>query len=160
MFDLVKIGFLLGLSANVSVGFAQTPPPPARSARPTPPTRDPHTAGYVEAKELPDGTVPPANVDGNFITGPTHTPAPEMTVQPNVPHGTVVTFSMESADSKMYPGIAREPNTFGTVDPSEPAKLNVTTSHAAPYTRRVAVYVPKQYVARQGCSFYCGCRWT
>ncbi len=41
--------------------------------RPGPPTRDPHTPGYVTAKELPDGTNPPANADGNFILGPTHT---------------------------------------------------------------------------------------
>ena len=44
----------------------------AQGARPTPPTRDPHTPGYVAAKELPDGAVPPADVDGNFIIGPTH----------------------------------------------------------------------------------------
>jgi iron(III)-enterobactin esterase len=47
----------------------------------------------------------------------------------------------------MYPGIARDAGTFGTPDPADPAKLVVTTSHPAPYTRRVAVYVPKQYVA-------------
>jgi enterochelin esterase-like enzyme len=52
---------------------------------------------------------------------------------------------MESTDSKIYPGIAREPNTFGTAEPTDPAKLVVTTSHPAPYTRHVAVYVPKQY---------------
>ena len=53
---------------------------------------------------------------------------------------------MSSADSKIYPGIARDPGTFGTPDPNDPAKLIVTTSHPASYTRRVAVYVPKQYV--------------
>lgn len=53
---------------------------------------------------------------------------------------------MNSADSKFYPGIARDPGTFGTPDPTNPAKLIVTTSHPAPYTRRVTVYVPKQYV--------------
>jgi enterochelin esterase-like enzyme len=31
-------------------------------------------------------------------------------------------------------------------DPADPAKPIVTTSHPAPYTRRVSVYVPKQYV--------------
>jgi enterochelin esterase-like enzyme len=53
---------------------------------------------------------------------------------------------MNSADSRIYPGIARETGTFGTPDPNDPAKLVVTTSHPAPYSRRVAVYVPKQYV--------------
>jgi enterochelin esterase-like enzyme len=118
----------------------------AAPARPTPPTRDPHTPGYVTAEELPDGAIPPANADGNFIIGPTHTRASEMTVQTNVPQGTVYEFTMSSVDSKIYPGIAREPKTFGTVDPADPAKLVVTTSHPAPYPRRVSVYVPKQYV--------------
>jgi enterochelin esterase-like enzyme len=53
---------------------------------------------------------------------------------------------MQSTDSKIYPGIAREQGTFGTVDPNDPAKLVVTTSHPNPYSRRVWVYVPKQYV--------------
>jgi iron(III)-enterobactin esterase len=125
---------------------AQTPPVVARPSRPTPPTRDPNTPGYVTAKELPDGANGPANADGNFIVGPTHKSAPEMSVQEGVPQGAVSEFIMNSADSKIYPGIAREPNTFGTVDPSDPGKLVVTTSHPAPYTRRVTVYVPKQYV--------------
>lgn len=124
--------------------------------RPTPPTRDPNTPGYVKAKELPDGAVPPANADGNFIIGPTHNPAPEMTVQEGVPQGTVHEFTMESKDSKIYPGIARERGTFGTPDPSNPAKLIVTTSHPAPYTRRVAVYVPKQYVPGSEAPFIVG----
>jgi enterochelin esterase family protein len=111
-----------------------------------PPIRDPHTPGYVVATELADGANPSPDSNGNFIIGPTHNPAPEMTVQSNVPQGTVYQFTMESKDSKIYPGIAREPNTFGTVDPADPAKLVVTTSHAAAYTRHLEVYVPKQYV--------------
>ncbi len=111
-----------------------------------PPTRDPHTPGYVTAKELPDGTLPPATADGNFILGPTHKPALGMAAHEGVPQGTVNAFTMQSADSKVYPGIAREPHTFGTPDSADPAKLIVTTSHPAPYTRTVTVYVPKQYV--------------
>jgi len=111
-----------------------------------PPARDPHTPGYVSATELPDGTNPSPEIDGNFIIGPTHKPAPEMMVQANVPQGRVYQFNMKSQDSKIYPGIAREPNTFGTPDPANPAKLIVTTSHPAPYSRHVEVYVPKQYV--------------
>src|SRR5207237_5030402 len=63
---------------------------------------------------------------------------------------------MKSADSKIYPGVAREPNTFGKSDPSDPAKLIVTTSHPAPYTRKLAVYVPKQYVAGTAAPFIVG----
>jgi enterochelin esterase-like enzyme len=121
-----------------------------------PPTRDPNTPGYVTAKELPDGTNPKADTDGNFIIGPTHNRAPEMTVQEGVPQGTVYNFTMNSAASTIYPGIAREAHTFGTVDPTDPAKLVVTTSHPAPYTRRVAVYVPKQYVTGTVAPFIVG----
>jgi enterochelin esterase-like enzyme len=134
----------------------QTPPPQTTTPRPPPPTRDPKTPGYVTATELPDGAVPPIDKDGNFIMGPTHNPASEMTVQDGVPQGTVYNFTMSSADSKMYPGIAREQGTFGTPDPNDPAKLIVTTSHPAPYTRRVAVYVPKQYVPGTAAPFIVG----
>jgi enterochelin esterase-like enzyme len=135
--------FLLAVLA-----IAQTPVAPSgarRSRRPAPPTRNPHTPGYVQATELPDGAVPSSKADGNFIIGPTHNPAPEFTVSPDVPQGQVFEFTMDSKDSKIYPGIKRE--VFGTPDPKNPAKLDVPTSHPAPYTRRVRVYVPKQYVA-------------
>ena len=89
--------------------------------------------------------MPPVDKYGNFILGPTHPPAPEMTVKDDVPHGVVHTFTMESADSKIYPGIARTPGTRATVDPADPAK-RIVSSGPAPYTRRVAVYVPQQYV--------------
>jgi enterochelin esterase-like enzyme len=124
---------------------ATTPPQPARGTRPPPPTRDPNTPGYVKKTQLPEGAVPPATAYGNFIIGPTYTPAPEMSVQPGVPQGAVHKFTMESTDSKIYPGIRREPGTFGTPDPNNPAKLDVTTSAPAPYTRSVTVYVPQQY---------------
>lgn len=118
----------------------------AQTRRPVPPTRDPNTPGYVTATALPDGENPPPDGDGNFIVGPTHTPATEALEHEGVPRATVFTFAMESSESKLYPGIAREPDTFGTPDPNDPAKLIVTTSHPAPYTRKVSVYVPKQYV--------------
>jgi iron(III)-enterobactin esterase len=149
MFRPLSMAFLITLLITLMTGLdpamAQAPTATARPPRPAPPTRDPNTPGYVTAKELPDGTVPPPTADGNFIIGPTHNPAPEMTVQEGVPQGTVHTFTMESTDSKIYPGIAREPNTFARPDPADPTKL-IVSSHPAPYTRRVAVYVPKQYV--------------
>ena len=119
--------------------------PGARANRPPAPTRDPHTPGYVQATELPDGAVPPVDAEGNFIIGPTHNPAPEMSVRDDVPHGAIYNFTMSSTDSKIYPGIAREAGTFAQADPSDPTKVTVS-SHPAPYTRKVAVYVPQQYV--------------
>jgi enterochelin esterase-like enzyme len=53
---------------------------------------------------------------------------------------------MDSADSKIYPGVMRDPAAPVSVDPNDPAKLLVN-SIAAPYKRRVAVYVPHGYVA-------------
>ena len=40
--------------------------------------------------------------------------------------------------------------------PSDPAKLIVTTSHPAPYTRKVTVYVPRQYVPGDVAPFIVG----
>jgi len=144
--------------ADADPAPAQTTPTavPARPIRPPPPTRDPHTPGYVTATELPDGMNPPATADGNFIIGRTHDRAPEMIVQTNVPQGRVYDFTMKSADSKIYPGIARDPGTFGIPDPADPAKLLVTTSRPAPYTRRLSVYVPKQYVPGTAAPFIVG----
>lgn len=146
----LKLALLVSLIAIANLISGQSPPstqgPAPRNERPAAPIRDSNTPGYVTAKELPEGSIPPANADGNFIIGPTHSPAPESSPKNGVPHGTVVEFTMNSSDSKIYPGIARDANTFGTVDPEDPAKLVVTTSHPAPYVRKVAVYVPKQYV--------------
>src|SRR5580692_11711374 len=136
MFRLLSISFLIGIMSGLDPAMAQAAPA-APQARPAPPIRDPHTPGYVTAKELPDGDNAPVTADGNFILGPTHNPAPETAVQDGVPQGTVSTFTMASNASKIYPGTAPEPNTLGTADPTDPAKLIVTTSHPAPYTRRV-----------------------
>ena len=156
MFSFPRLAFLAVLMTGLVPAMAQAPPPSPRPARPAPPTRDPNTPGYVTAKELPDGTNPPPAADGNFIIGPTHNPAPEMTVKEDVPHGTVYEFTMASTDSKIYPGIARDPNTFGQPDPADPAKMIVTTSHSATYTRKMAVYVPKQYVPGTPAPFIIG----
>jgi enterochelin esterase-like enzyme len=132
------------------------PTPAAPASRPTPPTRDPRTPGFVEARELPDGTLPPVDATGNFIIGPTHEPAPESVAKDGVPRGRTCEITMSSAESRIYPGIARDPGTFGTSDPADPAKLIVTTSHPAPYTRKVSVYVPSQYVAGSAAPFIVG----
>lgn len=157
--------FVVCLLAPAGAATAQSPrvPPSATQAlpandgkvRPIHPVRDPNTPGYVKAQELPDGSIPSPRQDGNFIIGPTHNPAPEMAVKEGVPQGEVFEFTMESRDSKIYPGIAREPNTFARQDPNDPGKVLVN-SYPAPYTRRVAVYVPKQYVPGTEAPFLVG----
>jgi len=64
---------------------------------------------------------------GDYVVGPPYANAPELTRRDNVPHGMVHRFTMESTDSKIYPGIAK-------------GKPGVT-----PYSRKVSVYVPAQY---------------
>lgn len=158
--------FLALAAAILAQAQTQTRPP-----RPTPPTRDPHTPGYVQARDLPDTQVPPATADGNYILGPTHTPAPELAQfaalqkspeKPGTPpqtiltHGKVTEFTMNSADSTLYPGIARDPGTFGTPDPEDPTRFLVPTSHPGGYIRHVAVYVPANYVPGTAAPFIVG----
>ncbi|MCU1234234.1 MAG: putative esterase [Candidatus Solibacter sp.] len=156
MFRPLLTAFLIAASTVSGPALAQAPATPAAARPPrTPaPARDPATPGYVTAKDLPDGENAPVKTDGNFILGPTHNPAPEMTAQEGVPVGTVYNFTMESTDSKIYPGIARDPN------PPQPdagaATRPAVRTHPAPYTRKVAVYVPKQYVPGTAAPFLIG----
>jgi iron(III)-enterobactin esterase len=147
---------LLGAAAILMTSVNPAPAQAARPARPPAPTRDPHTPGFVAAKELSDGEVPPIDADGNFILGPTHNRAPEMFAGTNVPQGKIFNFTMSSADSKFFPGIARDANTFGTPDTNNPARLRVVSSHTAPYTRKISVYVPANYKPSEIAPFIVG----
>jgi enterochelin esterase-like enzyme len=161
MYHALSIALLLLLvtgfnpSAAQLLGQPPAPPPASQGARPQAATRDPNASGYVTAKELADGAIPSAKEDGNFIIGPTHNAATDMSVKEEVPHGQVFEFTMESKDSKIYPGVAREPGAFPQPDPADPGKL-IVSSHPAPYTRRVLVYVPKQYVPGTEAPFIVG----
>jgi hypothetical protein len=120
-----------------------------------PPTRDPSNPHYPRAAELPDGTLPPAGAEGNFIIGPTHAPAPETVAKDGVPRGTVTSFTLSSKDSVIYnPGLIRidPPNcTNGSIYASQTvagdkSNLIVSTSQPGTWTRTIDVYVPAQYV--------------
>ncbi|HEY4248912.1 MAG TPA: alpha/beta hydrolase-fold protein [Lacunisphaera sp.] len=131
---------LIGLNI-ASAQNAVTPAP----ARPPAPVRDPLTPEYVKATELPDGAVPPVEAAGNFIIGPTHVPALEMSsVGEGAPKGRIYKFTLHSTDSKFYPGIARDPRPPGAAQTG--TGVPAITSHPAPWTRTVSVYVPQQYV--------------
>jgi enterochelin esterase family protein len=101
-------------------------------------------------KEAAPGANPPANLDGSFLIGPTYVEAPELKVVAGVPQGKVQQFSLESTNSKFYPGIARD--VFGTVDPNNPKTLIVQT-HPTNYTRTITVYIPAQYVSSKTAPF-------
>ncbi len=131
------IAVLIGLMAGSWVAATgQAPPsqgtPATQPGAPAPPQTGGRGRGPQGPPLLPTPPLtaaPTPDQDGNFVIGSPYTPAPELTVKDGVPKGTVHEFTMDSKDSKIYPGIAR--NQPGVV----------------PYTRRVAVYVPAQYVA-------------
>ena len=154
--DSLRKTVVVFLFTVATPAFTQSSTTAQSKERPAPPTRDPLTPGYVQAKELPDGVVPSGNVDGNFIIGATHSAASELSAPEKALQGTVLEFTMKSSDSKIFPGIARDANTCGAPDPTDPAKLYVTTSRPAPYTRKVAVYVPKQYAPDTPAPFIVG----
>ena len=79
----------------------------------------------------------PGAGDGDYIIGPPYANAPELTPRDNVPKGQVYRFTMDSKDSKIYPGIAK----------NRPGEV-------VPYTRRVTVYVPSQYVPGKPAPFF------
>jgi Putative esterase len=121
-----------------------------------PPTRDPKNPNYPPATELPDGTLPPSKAEGNFIIGPTHSPARELTAQDGVPTGHVYSFTMSSNDSTAFnPGLIRDDPDgclnasvyTGQTAPGDKSNLLVPTAHAGIWTRAVDVYVPAGYAA-------------
>jgi len=76
------------------------------------------------------------DVDGNFRIAPPYANDPAFTAKPNVPKGRVVRFTMNSAESKIFPtapvGAARG------AAPTEPQQQA--------FQRQVAVYIPAGYV--------------
>jgi enterochelin esterase-like enzyme len=71
--------------------------------------------------------------DGDYSVGPEYAAAPEQTARAGVPQGKIIQFAMDSADSKIYPGIN------------------------GPFKRAVAVYVPSQYVPGTPAPFIVSC---
>jgi enterochelin esterase-like enzyme len=122
--------------AVVATALAADPP------RPAPPTRAPDGEGAPPFTRVAPGGNAPVDANGNFVIGPDYLPAPELTVVAGVPQGKVEQFTLKSADSKYYPGVARD--RFGTVDPANPKTLIVET-HPQPWERAITVYVPAQY---------------
>jgi enterochelin esterase-like enzyme len=87
------------------------------------------------------GTNAPADRNGDFVIGPEYLPPPELSVVDGVPHGEVRQFTMDSTESRFYPGVARD--AFGKVDPDNPKTL-IVESHAKPWQRAITVYTPAQ----------------
>jgi enterochelin esterase family protein len=149
------LGLILSFACLAAVQAADAPvaPPPVR---PTPPTRSPTapgtpaltivgaTMGENAGLHSAPGMNPPADAEGDFLIGPDYVKAPELTRVDGVPKGTVRTLTMNSADSKIYPGITKVPP-GGPAD-YRPPDLTKVQIYPKPYTRTVTVYVPAQYV--------------
>jgi enterochelin esterase-like enzyme len=132
------------------------PPPMAAPARPPMPGRLPNAPGTpvltpVGAKPGATGELrgapgmnPPADADGDFLIGPDYVRAPELTAVAGVPTGKLFRITMNSADSKIYPGITKVPP--GGPPNYLPPDLTKVPVYPKPYTRTVTVYVPAQYV--------------
>jgi Putative esterase len=128
---------------------------------------------YPPATVLPDTVLPSKFDKGNFIIGPTHPAAPENTVNPKIPQGQIVTFTMTSLESLVYnPGLHRDEvggdcaiwpglvmpavttpvgglvPPWGPTVPSDPSNMIVPTSRPGTWTRTIHVYIPSQLDAR------------
>jgi enterochelin esterase-like enzyme len=81
--------------------------------------------------------------------GPDYAVAPECQPQTGVPIGSIHAFTMQSADSAIYPGIRRIDNEITRrrdAHGNRIAAAEQEQSEPWPYTRTVWVYVPRQYV--------------
>jgi enterochelin esterase-like enzyme len=144
------------LLTALSIAGAQTATSPANApaappARPTPPTRATDGPGAPTFTKIEGkGANAPVDKNGDFIIGPDYSPAPELELKDGVPHGVIQQFTMDSKDSKFYPGITRD--VFGTVDPENPKALIVQTRPQA-YQRTITVYIPAQNKPRAQAPF-------
>ena len=90
------------------------------------------------------------NVDGNFRIAPPYVADPAFTAKPDVPKGRVIRFTMNSAESKLFPtapvgrgggagGGRGAPAAAAPAAPAEPPQHQT-------FQRQIAVYVPAGYV--------------
>jgi enterochelin esterase family protein len=80
--------------------------------------------------------------------GPDYADAPEMAAHPDRPKGTLQTFTMESKDSRIYPGIRRLENAVTARRDDHGNRIAAPfdqESEPAPYSRQVVVYIPPGY---------------
>ena len=88
---------------------AATDPPataPARGGRGNRvqvPATEADMAEIAKLNDLPQYAIGLA--DGNYSTGPDYAAAPEQTTREGVPQGKIVSFTMDSAESKIFPRI-------------------------------------------------------
>ncbi|HEV3417395.1 MAG TPA: alpha/beta hydrolase-fold protein, partial [Pirellulales bacterium] len=107
---LLTLGFLAILSPNA---LSQTP----------------EEAASKPATQVSSASATTNEENGDSTIGPSYANAPELTAKDGVPKGALHEFTMDSKDSKIYPGLR------------------------GPYQRKVCVYVPSQYIAGTAAPF-------
>ena len=81
------------------------------------------------------------NVDGNFRIAPPYVPDAAFTEKPNVPKGRVIRFTMNSAESRIFPTGPVGRGTGGGRGAAAPGPPAEPPQHQT-FERQVAVYVP------------------
>ena len=86
--------------------------------------------------------------DGNFRIAPPYVADPAFTAKPDVPKGRVIRFTMNSAESKIFPTapVGRGGGRGGARGEPAPAPPAEPPQHQT-FQRQIAVYVPAGYVA-------------
>src|SRR5215510_7772767 len=79
------------------------------------------------------------DVDGNFRIAPPYSNDPAFTEKPNVPKGRVMRFTMNSAESKIFP--------TGPVGGAARGAPQTEPPQHQTFERQVVVYIPAGYVA-------------
>ena len=122
---LVVVVVLAGGALTVGLHAQRgVPAPPAQPSGPRPATAPPLVPVRVD-------------VDGNFRIAPPYTPDPAFTDKPSAPKGRVVRFTMNSAESKIFPTAPVGGAVRGD-PPVEPPQHQT-------FQRQVAVYIPGAY---------------
>ena len=112
------------------------------------------TATTARAANAPPLVPLRLNADGNFRIAPPYVADPAFTAKPDVPQGRVIRFTMNSAESKIFPTApagrgGRQGGGRGETSPQVPAE---PPQHQT-FQRQVAVYVPAGYVSNTPAPF-------
>jgi enterochelin esterase-like enzyme len=87
--------------------------------------------------------------DGNFRIGPPYVADPAFTAKADVPKGRVIRFTMNSAESKLFPTApAGRAGGGGAGRGAPPAAAPAEPPQHQTFERQVAVYVPAGYVSK------------
>ena len=130
---LVVVVLLAG--GALTVGLQAQRGAPAPAAQPSGPR--PATAPPLVPVRL--------DVDGNFRIAPPYAPDPAFTDKPSVPKGRVVRFTMNSAESKIFPTAPVGGARGARGDAAAPTAPAEPPQHQT-FQRQVAVYIPAGYV--------------